>query len=42
MIEKAEAWSKTHTKPLWFDPQKLGEVWYEKNMGAFEDYFKVN
>lgn len=42
MIEKAEAWSKTHTKPLWFDPQKLGEVWDEKNMGAFKDHFKVN
>lgn len=42
MVEKAEAWSKTHTKPLWFDPQKLGEIWDEKNMGAFEDHFKVN
>ncbi|WP_281261090.1 hypothetical protein [Algibacter marinivivus] len=27
---------------FWFDPLKLGKVWDEKNMGAFEDHFKVN
>lgn len=40
MVSSAEKWSKTHTEPRWFDPEKLSEVWKEKEMGKFRETFK--
>ncbi|GAL63552.1 arylsulfatase [Algibacter lectus] len=42
MVLKAEAWSKTHTEPRWFDPQSLKKVWQEEDMGEFKNTFKIS
>ncbi|XMO85891.1 sulfatase-like hydrolase/transferase [Algibacter sp. AS12] len=42
LVEAAEIWSKTHTKPRWFDPENLSEIWDEQKMGEFKDTFIIN
>ncbi|MBU2951007.1 sulfatase-like hydrolase/transferase [Tamlana agarivorans] len=42
MVSKAEAWSKTHTEPQWFDPENLSKVWKEDHMGAFLTTFEIS
>lgn len=41
MVTKAQKWSKTHTEPLWFDPEELSEVWKEKEMAKFKETFDI-
>lgn len=41
MVTKAQKWSKTHTEPLWFDPEELSEVWKEKEMAKFKEIFDI-
>ncbi|WP_298493914.1 sulfatase-like hydrolase/transferase [uncultured Algibacter sp.] len=42
LVNAAEAWSKTHTEPRWFDPENLREVWKDKEMAKFKETFNIN
>jgi arylsulfatase A-like enzyme len=41
MVSKAEAWSKKHTEPRWFDPESLSAVWKDKEMSKFKETFII-
>ncbi|TMM55767.1 sulfatase [Maribacter algarum] len=41
MVAAVEKWSKSHTKPQWFDPEELSIDWKEKQMGEFGSTFKL-
>lgn len=42
MVKAAEKWSKTHSEPLWFDPESLSVDWEEKEMAKFNKTFKLD
>ena len=41
MVAQAEAWSRSHTEPGWFDSVKVRDQWKEAEMPNFEETFKV-
>lgn len=42
MVKGAEKWSRSHTEPLWFDPQELQKDWEEQKMASFGQTFKTH
>jgi len=42
MVLEAQTWSKTHTEPQWFDPEKLSKDWEEQEMAKFKGTFEVS
>ena len=42
MINAAKDWSRTHSEPLWFDPESLSVDWEEKEMAKFMETFKID
>ncbi|MGK0189895.1 MAG: arylsulfatase A-like enzyme [Verrucomicrobiales bacterium] len=41
MVTTAERWSRSHTKPRWFDSRKVTSQWQEADMPNYELTFKI-
>lgn len=42
LVSEGETWSRSHTEPLWFNPENLEKSWVEMEMGKFKNTFSVN
>ena len=42
MVAQAEAWSRHHTAPDWFDSVKVRDQWNEAEMPNFEETFEID